>query len=166
MPIIRNEIIWTTGSLVLFATLLLPSARAGSDQIELGRVMQRTHWVSYAPTHYYPGESPPVLPTAEDLRSDLQVLRMAGFDGLITYGADVELIPEVAQGLGFRHLMLGIWNPLNMRERENVARAIREHGDLILAIIVGNEGLTSGRYSVDAICSSLEIGRASCRERV
>lgn len=138
------------------ATLLLPSAGAANDPAELARVIRSTHWISYAPTHYYPSESPPVLPSAEDLRSDLQVVRNAGFDGVITYGADVELIPEVAQSLGFRHLMLGIWDPLSARERASVVKAIHDHGSLIFAIVVGNEGLTSGRYDLDTLCASMD----------
>ena len=67
-------------------------------------------WIAYAPTGYYPAESPPVLPSRESLRADLRVLREAGFTGIVTYGAAIPAIPEIAHDLGFHAMLLGIWD--------------------------------------------------------
>jgi hypothetical protein len=68
-------------------------------------------WIAYSPTGYFPAESPPVLPRRESLRADLRVLREAGFTGIVTYGAAIPSIPEIAHDLGFHAMLLGIWDP-------------------------------------------------------
>ena len=67
-------------------------------------------WIAYAPTGYFPAESPPVLPSRESLRVDLRVLREAGFTGIVTCGAAIPAIPEIAHDLGFHAMLLGIWD--------------------------------------------------------
>ena len=71
--------------------------------------------IAYAPNGYFPAESPPVLPSRESLRADLRVLREAGFTGIVTYGAEIPAIPEIAHDLGFQAMLLGIWDPFDAR---------------------------------------------------
>src|SRR5262249_22644494 len=85
----------------------------------------------------------------------LTVLRRAGFDGLITYGAELEAIPALAEKIGFRSMLIGIWDPWSPIERLELLKAVREHRKLIAGVIVGNEGLLSGRYSVDSLCDAM-----------
>jgi exo-beta-1,3-glucanase (GH17 family) len=120
----------------------------------LANALRETTWIAYAPTNFDPGASPPVLPSGESVRLDLVTLRDAGFDGLITYGADVEAVPRIAEEVGFRHLLLGVWTPSNAAEMDLVARAARS--DRVLGVIVGNEGLMFARYDLAALRSAIE----------
>jgi exo-beta-1,3-glucanase (GH17 family) len=141
---------------------LLTEVHSASPETEMRHILGGTRWIAYAPTHYFPAESPPVTPSVASLTADLELLRGAGFDGLITYGADIDGLPDVASRLGFRRLIVGIWDPSSARERAYVMKAVMEHGGLIAGVIVGNEGILTGRYSLDMLCSAMaQIGRAT-----
>src|SRR5712692_1422078 len=110
--------------LVSVVTVLAPSTAPREGLLK--DVLVDTHWISYAPTGYYPGESPPVLPTAESLRADMGVLRAAGFSGLITYGAQVIAVPRVAEDLGFSAMIVFMCNATRPTERAQIFQAVRE----------------------------------------
>jgi exo-beta-1,3-glucanase (GH17 family) len=97
---------------------------------------------------------------------EFAVLRAAGFTGLVTYGAQVERIPEMAEAAGFRAMLLGIWDPFDRGERAAALRAVAAHRGLILGLVIGNEGLTNGRYSVEALCRAMAEIRGSARKPV
>lgn len=121
-------------------------------------------WVSYAPTDYFPAERPPVLPGDASVKEDLETLHSAGFNGLITYGAQVESVPRIARSLGFTAMLLGIWDPLSVAERSEALKAVRGDGGLIAGVIVGNEGLLTGRYDIGMLCRAMgEIKLASAK---
>jgi len=123
---------------------------------DLRNIIENGHWISYAPTNYFPAESPPVFPSDESIQSDLRTIREAGFTGLITYGAQVEAIPRIAEAVGFRAMILGIWDPFSTTEKAQALRAVQQHHELIASLIVGNEGLSAGRYDVDALCEAMK----------
>jgi exo-beta-1,3-glucanase (GH17 family) len=133
----------------------LPLISLGRDDSSTAKILRATHWISYAPTHYYPAALPPLMPSSASLTSDLTTLRGAGFDGIITYSSDVEAIPEIAEKLSFRALLLGLWNPWSAIERKSVLSAVAKHRRLIAGIIVGNEGILTGRYQIDALCDAM-----------
>ncbi len=162
-------IIMDPSRLIYVCTILLltpaVAALGQSDGLRpenVGRLLSTQHWIGYAPTNYFPNESPPVLPPESSLRADLTILREAGFTGLITYGTQVEAIPRIAEELGFKAMLLGIWDPFNATERTQALNAVRQHGGLVRGLIVGNEGLTTGRYGTEALCKAMtEIKNAS-----
>ncbi len=121
---------------------------------ELEHQLFGLRWVAYAPTGYHPRVSPPVRPSDASLRADLEVLRKAGFDGLVTYGAELESIPLIAEQVGFRGLLLGVWQPDNPKELAK-AKAAAKH-EIVVGIIVGNEGLTFSRYALASLRSAME----------
>ena len=45
----------------------------------------------------------------------MRVLREAGFTGIVTYGAAIPPIPEIAHDFGFHAMLLGIWDPFDAR---------------------------------------------------
>jgi exo-beta-1,3-glucanase (GH17 family) len=114
-------------------------------------------WVAYAPTHYNPGAKPPVLPTDESIRADLAVLHEAGFNGLVTYGAELPTIPRIAQAVGFTAMLLGIWSPGDATELRNAKEAGRS--PIVVGVIVGNEGLTFHRYTLPVLHGAMEQAR-------
>lgn len=137
---------------LVFASL---SVAAEPSTSTIGQILARTHWISYAPTHYYPGETPPVFPDIDSLTADLKTLRAVGFDGLITYSAELGNIPSLAEKLGFRWMLIGIWDPWSPKERLELLKAVEQHRELIAGVIVGNEGLLTGRYTIDSLCEAM-----------
>jgi exo-beta-1,3-glucanase (GH17 family) len=88
------------------------------------------------------------LSQADDasIRADLRVLRPY-FDGLITYGAlnGAERIPEIAASLGFRSVIVGVWDPADARELDNAVAAWRHNPDVVVGVSLGNEIIFSKR---------------------
>ncbi|MGY8767352.1 MAG: hypothetical protein ACKVH8_02815 [Pirellulales bacterium] len=83
------------------------------------------------------------------LQADLESLRPA-FDGLILYGYDSSSTPRIlflAKELGYKAVILGIWNIKDTAEIDGVAKLADQYADkMAIGIMVGNEGLTFGRY--------------------
>src|SRR5205085_273388 len=90
--------------------------------------------------------------TTSSLRSDLEALRPA-FDGLILYAyheATTPRILAIAKSLGYRAVVLGIWDPKSTAEIDGVAAMATEYqNDLAIAVLVGNEGITFRRYEIE-----------------
>ncbi len=82
------------------------------------------------------------LTTADDasIRADLETLR-PWFDGLITYGAQNgnERVPDIASDLGFRAVILGVWDPADAAEMTNALAAWRRNPHIIAGLSLGNE---------------------------
>lgn len=87
--------------------------------------------------------------TTASIRADLEALR-PHFGGLILYGYDEGCTPRIvaiAEQLGFEAVVLGIYQPKSAVEVDGVAALARQYADrLAIGVIVGNEGLTFGRY--------------------
>jgi len=119
-------------------------------------------WVAYSPTHFDPTRSPISYPSEDEVRKDLQVLNNAGFDGLVTYGANYELpgqpghfidIPKLAQEAGFKGMILGVWDPANEAELKTAETA--SLSPIVLGYSVGNEGL-GDRYDLSTLTTAIE----------
>ncbi len=109
--------------------------------------------VAYTPSQLDPRQEANQRRLAtSSIRADLQALRPA-FDGLILYGYHEACTPRilaVARDLKFRAVLLGIWDPKSAAELDGVAKLVRLHErDLILGVLVGNEGITFKRYETD-----------------
>jgi len=86
------------------------------------------------------------------IRADLTALRPA-FDGLVLYGYHEQCTPRVvavAKELGYRAVLLAIWNTKSSAEIDGVAALARQYdGQLNLGVLVGNEGITFKRYELE-----------------
>jgi len=86
------------------------------------------------------------------IRADLTALRPA-FDGLVLYGYHEQCTPRivaVARELGYRGVMLAIWNPKSAAEIDGVAALARQYdGGLNMGVLIGNEGITFKRYELE-----------------
>jgi exo-beta-1,3-glucanase (GH17 family) len=126
----------------------------------------RLRWVAYSspnpmtrPGHYQP--------TAATIQLDLQALRAAGFDALVTYASGGVMgreFPGIAASLGFKGLILGIWNPRNAGEVRNALQAA-DATSIVLGYVVGNEGLYERArrpYALGEVCRAIsELRQAS-----
>jgi hypothetical protein len=95
---------------LLFCILALVLQHLAAADHKLSILAQRlahTHWISYAPTHLYPAEAPPVYPSIEAITEDHSTLSAARFDGLITYGSNLENFLDLAATVGFRSMVVG-----------------------------------------------------------
>ncbi len=125
----------------------------------------RPAMIAYVPTGFDPRQPPGGPWPAERLRADLAALRPA-FNGLVLYDYRPDVTPgvlEQAAALGYRAVLLGIWDPRSEGEIAGTAELIRRWGDrLALAVIIGNEGINDNRYQV----ADLEHARDALRERL
>jgi exo-beta-1,3-glucanase (GH17 family) len=109
--------------------------------------------VTYTPSQLDPRQEANQrrLPTSS-LRADLEAVRPA-FDGLILYGyheATTPRILSIAKDLGYRAIVLGIWDPKSKAEIDGVAELASEYiDDFTVAVLVGNEGITFKRYELE-----------------
>ncbi|MFO1152280.1 MAG: hypothetical protein U1E42_01260 [Rhodospirillales bacterium] len=108
--------------------------------------------VAYNPSGFDPRRPLPAdgYPASE-IRADLAALR-PGFDGLILYAYQPGLTPVIAAAaaeLGFRAILLGIWDPKSAIERDGIVQLAQRHGHrLALAVVIGNEGINDNRYDL------------------
>lgn len=93
-------------------------------------------WVACSPTHLDPEKR--IFPPEESLKEDLKTLHDAGFNGLVTYSAEI-FPPQLVKEAGFKGLILGIWNPLSSEELQKAKAVARS--DILIGYAVGNEGL-------------------------
>ncbi len=113
---------------------------------------ERPAMIAYVPTGFDPRVPPADGPwPAERLRADLAALRPA-FDGLVLYDFRPDVTPgilEQAAALGYRAVLLGVWDPRSQAEIAGTAELVRRWGDrLALAVIIGNEGINDNRYDI------------------
>ncbi len=114
----------------------------------LQAAMEKGRFVAYQPTELKVWNGNPVQASEVSIREDLKALR-PWFDGVITYGAHsgAELIPGIAKELGYRAVVMGIWNPDDDREVRNALAVWEKYPDIVLGVSLGNEMVLSRRGS-------------------
>jgi exo-beta-1,3-glucanase (GH17 family) len=131
------------------------SATAGDFLAYLRRDEPPAALIAYNPSRYDPRQPVPAGGYPDDeILADLTALR-PGFDGLVLYAFTPGLTDRVvaaALDLGYRALLLGIWDPRSPVETAGVADLVRRfHHRLALAVAIGNEGLNDARYTLDDV---------------
>lgn len=119
--------------------------------------------VGYHPTHDDPRHSfQGQKPTISSIRRDLEALH-AAFDGLILYAYRGHVTPRIVEQavhLGYRAVILGIWDPTSRTKLEGIRQLVHQYGlKLSLAVCVGNEGLTFGRYTLSDLTKAAQTLR-------
>ncbi|WP_041535814.1 hypothetical protein [Parvibaculum lavamentivorans] len=108
--------------------------------------MAEGRFIAYQPTDLKVWDGNPVQASEVSIRRDLETLR-PWFDGLITYGAHsgAERIPAIAKDLGYRAVVMGVWDPEDDVELANALAAWKQHPDIVVGVSLGNEMVLSGR---------------------
>lgn len=136
-----------------------PAAHVALEQLET--VLAHGRFIAYQPTslQVINGRSTEADPAS--IRADLAVLRPR-FDGLITYRADhgAQGIAQAAQALGFRALIIGVWNPFDASELEAALSTARAYPHLVLGLSLGNEMVLGRRASFAQIATLMKGLRA------
>ena len=125
---------------VLIAGAQAEAAARHANTALLQSVMAHGRFIAYQPTALkaYNGK----LTQADDasIRADLEVLR-PWFDGLITYGAlnGNDRVPDVAATLGYRAVVMGVWDPSDPNEVANALASWQRNRAIVAGLSLGNE---------------------------
>lgn len=123
-------------------------ARTAATLGALRTALAAERFVAYQPTalRVYDGRSTRVDPAS--LRADLAALAPR-FNALITYTArdGMEALPEIAAALGFRTLIVGVWNPRDPAELDAALAQARAHPRLVKGLSLGNETVLGRRLT-------------------
>jgi len=150
-------------ALAMLAPLSLQAQPDSKDRADRVRAaIGSLRFVAYTPTDLSIVSGRVHAASRERIRKDLTLLRK-DFQGLITYScADgLEEVPDIANALGYRAVILGIWDPLSKREIDNVKRLVNAYPQLILGVSVGNETLLAKRQQWPVLRSSIQHLRAA-----
>jgi hypothetical protein len=161
---------------LFFALALLPCASSAGDAAptcrkqtppaltQLKDAMSRGRFVSYQPTSLQIVDGRATHASEASIADDLRVLR-GRFDGLITYGAlnGAERIADVAATMGFRAVIVGVWDISNSEEIANAVAAWRRHPGLVVGISLGNEIVFGKRGTFESILRVLQAVRADAQ---
>ncbi|MDE1172650.1 MAG: hypothetical protein PW790_03040 [Parvibaculaceae bacterium] len=136
------------------------SARPALERIET--VMAAGRYISYQPTSLQVIKGQPTQADEKSIEADLKVLRPR-FDGIITYGSlnGAERIPDVAAKLGYRSVIMGVWDVTNAQERKNVIEAARRQPQIVDGVSMGNEVVFGNRASYKDIADAMASFRAA-----
>lgn len=136
-------------------------AAAAPALARLRDALQNGRFVAFGPTslQVHDGRVTPADPVS--LRKDLEVLRPR-FDSLVTYGArnGAEAIPGIAAELGFRAMIVGVWDPFDAREVDAALEAARRFPQLVVGISLGNELVFAKRRRLEELPALVDRIRA------
>jgi exo-beta-1,3-glucanase (GH17 family) len=124
--------------------------------LRLEAAMGEGRFVGYGPTALRIVDGHATHADPASIRADLAVLRPR-FDSLVTYSAlhGAEAIPGIAAELGFRALVIGIWNPFDSAEVDAALDAAQRYPRLIVGLSVGNELVFAHRRTAAELASRI-----------
>jgi exo-beta-1,3-glucanase (GH17 family) len=117
--------------------------------------MAHGRFIAYQPTSLQVVNGQSTHADRDSIRADLAVLRPR-FDGLVTYRADAgdEQIPAMAASLGFKAVIIGVWDPHDPEELAAALASARAYPKLVVGVSLGNE-MVLGRRSTFAELAQL-----------
>lgn len=143
----------------LWLALAACAAPATEPAERVREALAAVRFVAYTPRGFDPNTgAEPASPQA--IRADLRVLRRY-FDGLVTYSSarGLDAIPGIARELGFRAVVLGVWDPTSDAELGLALASARRQPETVLALALGNEGLFFERYDAAALAAAFARAR-------
>lgn len=131
----------------------------------LRSAMAQGRFVAYEPTALSVAEGRVHAADAPSIRADLALLRQR-FDALVTYDAihGAENIPPIAAELGFRALIIGVWDPTDEAQLTAALAAARRYPALVVGLSLGNELLFSGRSDAGRLAALVSAVRRRAPE--
>jgi exo-beta-1,3-glucanase (GH17 family) len=143
----------------------IANSEIGSPALRVAAALGSVRFVAYTPTDLTIVSGQVRAASSQAVRADLEILRR-DFDGLVTYSCvdGVEEVPVIASELGYRALILGIWDPLSERETANAVRLARAYPELVVGVAVGNETLLAQRHEWATLRAAMQRLRAALPE--
>jgi exo-beta-1,3-glucanase (GH17 family) len=119
--------------------------------------MAHGRFIAYQPTSLQVTNGVSTQADPDSIRADLQVLRPR-FDSLITYGSinGAEAIPGIAASLGYRAVIIGIWDPFNATALSAALTAAKNNPRVVVGLSLGNEMLFFHRHSAAELVELLD----------
>jgi exo-beta-1,3-glucanase (GH17 family) len=152
----RARLIALAGLLCL-TVASMAHAEAIDKVARLRAVLREVRFVAYTPTDFtvVNGQARPA--STARIGRDLAQLH-PDFQGLITYSCanGVEQVPAVAARLGYRALILGVWDPTSRTEVDTAVALARRYPGLVVGISLGNEMLLAKRLPWAVLRHALE----------
>ncbi len=123
-----------------------PLSAPAADLSLLRSAMSSGRFVTYQPTGVKVINGKLTQASDQSIRADLMVLR-PHFDSLITYGAQggAERIADIAAGLNFRAVVMGVWDFYNGAELASAIAAAKRMSHIVAGLSLGNEMILSKR---------------------
>ena len=111
------------GSLLFSAWTCSCDAKSAADLGRLADALADVRFVAYTAREFAVLDGQPHAASAEGVCQDLRLLRPY-FDGIITYSVrdGHEHVPALARALGFRAVVIGVWDPASEPELETARR--------------------------------------------
>jgi exo-beta-1,3-glucanase (GH17 family) len=136
-------------------------AAAAPALTRLREAMARGRFIAYTPTSLHAINGVLTHADPDSIRADLQVLRPR-FDSLITYGSisGAEAIPGIAASLGFRGVIIGIWDPFNAADLGAALTAAKNNPRVVVGLSLGNEMLFFHRHGAAELVQLLDTVHA------
>ncbi len=136
---------------IIFSFLLFFLGVGSAKAQSFDEKLTHLRWIAYSPTSYNPDKA--LYPEGISIIKDLKVLKKYGFEGIVTYGALNILgdIPRFAKELGFKGVIMGIWDITSRDEIVNATMA----KDYVDGYCVGNEGLNKS-YDLESLKSTMQ----------
>jgi exo-beta-1,3-glucanase (GH17 family) len=127
---------------------------ASGTLARLEDAMERGRFIAYQPTGLQVVNGHVSHADAEGIRADLVVLRPR-FDSLITYDSldGAEEIPRIAASLGFRAVIIGVWDPFNSQQLTAALSSAAAYPDVVVGVSLGNELVMARQRSFDEIAT-------------
>ena len=136
----------------------VPVCRAGAEPVvaPLRSALAARRFVTYQPTALRFWDGRATRADAASLRADLVALRPY-FDALVTYDAinGVEQLPAIATALGYRALVIGVWDPFDQAQVDAALAAAAAYPQLVVGLSLGNEMVFGKRRSAAALAARL-----------
>ena len=122
----------------------------------LREALATDRFITYEPTAIKVINGQVTSTDAASIRADLTVLR-PHFDALVTYDAvhGAQQIPGIAAALGYRALIIGVWNPFDDAETQAAFAAARAYPKLVAGVSLGNELLFGRRTDAARLAARL-----------
>ena len=123
----------------------------------LREAMGHGRFIAYQPTSLQVTNGVSTQADPDSIRADLEVLRPR-FDSLITYGSidGAEAIPGIAASLGYRAVIIGIWDPFNATALSAALTAAKNNPRVVVGLSLGNEMLFFHRHSAAELVELLD----------
>ena len=128
--------------------------------MKLTAALAHGRFVAYQPTSQQAIDGRLTTADPASIRADLKMLRPR-FDGLITYNAahGAEAIPAIAASLGFRAVIIGVWDPLDETEEAAALQAAKQYPQIVLGLSLGNETVFWKRRGFKGMAAAVALAR-------
>ncbi len=141
---------------LLVMLMFIAATPATGTAADIGAVLENVRFVSYTPRSFSVVNGRTLPATSAGITKDLELLHR-DFNGIIIYSCSngLDHLPEIAEKLHYKAVILGIWDPKSESEIQTAIRLVRQFPKTIAAVSVGNEGIYARRYRLEDVQNTI-----------